>query len=119
MEYIGFLNQTLQEVHLVAPTFSVGVAAVLALALLFLSGFASASEIAFFNLSPNDINELDTEKNQPDKKIQLLRDDSERTLATILIILTAIANAAAVLIPEPEFSAPTITTPTAIPSGKL
>ena len=85
MEYIGFLNQTLQEVHLVAPTFSVGVAAVLALALLFLSGFASASEIAFFNLSPNDINELDTEKNQPDKKIQLLRDDSERTLATILI----------------------------------
>ena len=71
--------------HLVAPTFSVGVAAVLALALLFLSGFASASEIAFFNLSPNDINELDTEKNQPDKKIQLLRDDSERTLATILI----------------------------------
>ncbi|MBR7054187.1 MAG: gliding motility-associated protein GldE [Prevotella sp.] len=62
-----------------------GVAAVLALALLFLSGFASASEIAFFNLSPNDINELDTEKNQPDKKIQLLRDDSERTLATILI----------------------------------
>ena len=85
MEYIGFLNQTLQEVHLVAPTFSVGVAAVLALALLFLSGFASASEIAFFNLSPNDINELDTEKNQHDKKIQLLRDDSERTLATILI----------------------------------
>jgi len=85
VEYIGFLNQTLQEVHLVAPTFSVGVAAVLALALLFLSGFASASEIAFFNLSPNDINELDTEKNQPDKKIQLLRDDSERTLATILI----------------------------------
>ncbi|MBQ4222915.1 MAG: gliding motility-associated protein GldE [Prevotella sp.] len=62
-----------------------GVAAVLALALLFLSGFASASEIAFFNLSPNDINELDTEKNQHDKKIQLLRDDSERTLATILI----------------------------------
>ena len=57
----------------------------MALALLFLSGFASASEIAFFNLSPNDINELDTEKNQPDKKIQLLRDDSERTLATILI----------------------------------
>ena len=57
----------------------------MALALLFLSGFASASEIAFFNLSPNDINELDTEKNQADKKIQLLRDDSERTLATILI----------------------------------
>ena len=85
MEYIDFLNQTLQEVHLVAPTFSVGVAAVLAVALLFLSGFASAAEIAFFNLSPNDINELDTDKNIPDKKIQLLRGDSERTLATILI----------------------------------
>ena len=35
------------------------IAAVLAAILLFLSGYASGSEIAFFNLSPNDLNELD------------------------------------------------------------
>ncbi|MBO4821437.1 MAG: gliding motility-associated protein GldE [Prevotella sp.] len=62
-----------------------GVAAALAVLLLFFSGFASASEIAFFSLSPNDLNELDPERNDNDRKIQCLRDDSERTLATILI----------------------------------
>lgn len=58
---------------------------VLAALLLILSGFASGSEIAFFSLSPNDINELDQQKTETDKKIQMLREDSERTLATILI----------------------------------
>ena len=62
------------------------VAAVLAAFLLFLSGFASGSEIAFFSLSPQDLDELDPEKNDKDRKIQMLRDDSERTLATILIM---------------------------------
>ena len=59
--------------------------AVLACLLLFASGFASGSEIAFFSLSPNDLNELDEEKNKSDGIIQRLRDESERTLATILI----------------------------------
>ncbi|MBR4387778.1 MAG: gliding motility-associated protein GldE [Prevotella sp.] len=61
------------------------IAAALAALLLLFSGFASGSEIAFFSLSPNDLNELDPEKNAADRKIQLLREDSERTLATILI----------------------------------
>lgn len=61
------------------------IAFVLAALLLLLSGFASGSEIAFFSLSPNDINELDQQKTETDKKIQKLREDSERTLATILI----------------------------------
>lgn len=59
--------------------------AVLAVILLMASGFASGSEIAFFSLSPTDLNELDDEKNKADKKIKQLREDSERTLATILI----------------------------------
>ena len=63
----------------------VAVACVLTLVLLGLSGFASGSEIAFFSLSPSDISELNSSKSSRDKKIQLLRDDSERTLATILI----------------------------------
>ena len=53
--------------------------------LLSLSAFASASEIAFFSLSPTDIESLDPDKNTSDKLIQQFRDDSERTLATILI----------------------------------
>ncbi len=67
------------------PTTGAVLALVLACLLLLVSGFASGSEIAFFSLSPNDLNELDEEKNPVDGKIQRLRDDSERTLATILI----------------------------------
>lgn len=68
-----------------SPTLGVIIAACLAALLLFVSGFASGSEIAFFSLSPSDINDLDAERSIPDRNIQALRDDSERTLATILI----------------------------------
>ena len=64
---------------------SVILAILLAVFLLSLSAFASASEIAFFSLSPTDIESLDPDKNTSDKLIQQFRDDSERTLATILI----------------------------------
>lgn len=74
---------TLIEFHPV--TIGVIIAAALAAILLFVSAFASGSEIAFFSLSPNDINELQPEKSAVDKKISTLREDSERTLATILI----------------------------------
>ena len=67
------------------PTFGAVLAGVMACLLLFVSGFASGSEIAFFSLSPNDLNELDEEKRKVDGLIKKLRDDSERTLATILI----------------------------------
>jgi gliding motility-associated protein GldE len=53
--------------------------------LLLLSGFASGSEIAFFSLTPKELSELNPEHSARDKSIQMLRDDSERTLATILI----------------------------------
>ena len=55
---ISFLQQTLSEVHLMAPTTGVIIAAVLAAILLLFSGFASGSEIAFFSLSPQDLSEL-------------------------------------------------------------
>ncbi|MBR5062041.1 MAG: gliding motility-associated protein GldE [Prevotella sp.] len=67
------------------PTFGVYFAIGLTCLLLVLSGLASGSEIAFFSLSPTDIAELDPERNAADRNIQMLRDDSERTLATILI----------------------------------
>ncbi len=67
------------------PTFGVVVAAIIAAILLLCSGYASGSEISFFSLSPEDIDELDEKKTTADKKICMLRNDSERTLATILI----------------------------------
>ena len=72
-------------IKFVAPGFGVIIAAVLAVVLLMLSAFASGSEVAFFSLSPNDLLELDESKSAADKKIKMLREESERTLATILI----------------------------------
>ena len=66
-------------------TMGVVLAAILAAFLFLLSGFASGSEIAFFSLSPQDLDELDPDRRSDDKSIVMLRDDSERTLATILI----------------------------------
>lgn len=68
-----------------APTVSTIVAACLAALLLMASAFASGSEIAFFSLTPNDINELQPERSSTDRNIQMLREDTDRTLATILI----------------------------------
>ena len=62
-------------------TTGIVLAAILAAFLLLLSGFASGSEIAFFSLSPQDLDD----KRSEDSRIVMLRDDSERTLATILI----------------------------------
>ena len=67
------------------PTLGAVIALVLAVLLLFCSGFVSASEIAFFSLSPNDLNEIEQSNKTCDKKIMALLDDSERLLATILI----------------------------------
>lgn len=73
------------EVHFVAPTFGTVVSGLLTCLLLCVSAFASSSEIAFFSLNPNDLSELDEEKTERDRSIKRLREDSERTLATILI----------------------------------
>ena len=67
------------------PTVGVIIASLLAVVLLGLSAFASGSEIAFFSLSPSDLNDMDPEKNSKDSCIEELRMDSERTLATILV----------------------------------
>ena len=65
--------------------FGAWLAALLAVFMLLLSAFASGSEIAFFSLSPNDVNALDPDRSAKDKSIEMLREDNERTLATILI----------------------------------
>lgn len=82
---LSYIISTFSEVHLLPLTWNIVIAAVLAALLLLASAFASGSEIAFFSLSPTDLSALDPERNGRDNNIQQLREDSERTLATILI----------------------------------
>lgn len=77
--------ESVSEVTLIAPDTGSVIALVLAALLLVCSAFASGSEIAVFGLSPSDISELDPDHSDIDRKIVKLREDSERTLATILI----------------------------------
>lgn len=68
-----------------APTTSEIIAIILAAILLLVSGFASASEIAFFSLSPSDKNKIDEHSHPADETISRLLENTERLLATILI----------------------------------
>lgn len=83
--FLHFITNAFGEVSFGVMTPGVGFAILLTLVLLGISGFASGAEIAFFSLSPSDISELNGSKQLRDKTIQVLREDSERTLATILI----------------------------------
>ena len=83
--FLHFITNPFGEVSFGVMTPGVAFAILLTLVLLGISGFASGAEIAFFSLSPSDISELNGSKQSRDKTIQVLREDSERTLATILI----------------------------------
>ena len=83
--FLHFITYAFGEVSFGVMTPGVAFAILLTLVLLGISGFASGAEIAFFSLSPSDISELNGSKQSRDKTIQVLREDSERTLATILI----------------------------------
>ena len=78
------MDDPLSHIQFIAPGIDAIICLISAIFLLLVSGFASGAEIAFFSLSPNDLSELNPD-NTKDKKILMLRDDSERTLATILI----------------------------------
>lgn len=80
----GFLD-LFDEVVIMSPDMGAIVALLMAMVLLLCSGFASASEIAFFSLSPTDISAVEEGKHASDDRILALRADSERLLATILI----------------------------------
>jgi putative hemolysin len=84
LDISGFI-ETLNNVHFIVPSTGVIVAAFITVILLLVSGFASGSEIAFFSLSQDDLEQLKRGESDTDLKIQNLREDSERTLATILI----------------------------------
>lgn len=79
------MTEAVKDVTFNAPSMGAIFSLIMAAILLGVSGFISASEIAYFSLSPTDVAELELEKDNKDKRIQLLRADGERTLATILI----------------------------------
>jgi Mg2+/Co2+ transporter CorB len=83
--YLCRLAELFDGITIYPPSVGAIIAIVLAVLLLFASGFVSASEIAFFSLSPNDLSEIEEEEHSSDKRIMALLEDSERLLATILI----------------------------------
>mgnify|MGYP002586955824 CR=1 FL=1 len=83
--YLSQLADIFNGITVNTPSISAIIAIVLAGVLLLASGFASASEIAFFSLSPSDRNDIDERNHPSDDKISALLGDTERLLATILI----------------------------------
>ena len=83
--YLCRLADLLAGVPETSPTIGAIIAILLAVLLLYASGFVSASEIAFFSLSPVDLSEIEEGKHTSDRRISALLNDSERLLATILI----------------------------------
>lgn len=82
---ISYLRDLCDGVTVVPPTMGAMIALILAILLLYASGFVSASEIAFFSLSPSDLSKIEENEHPSDSRIKALLDDSERLLATILI----------------------------------
>lgn len=83
---IGTVEMTAQAgLSFYPPTVGSVIAIVTALLLLAVSGFVSASEIAFFSLSPEELKQIRESDNPSDRRIVTLLNNSERLLASILI----------------------------------
>ena len=79
------LVDAFSSIQFTAPSVGVVVAIVLVCLLLFCSGFVSASEIAFFSLTPSDLNAIEEGDSVSDRIISQLLGKSQKLLATILI----------------------------------
>lgn len=73
------------QISLTVPDMGAWAALVLGIFLLFVSGFVSASEIAFFSLTSADHLKIEQGEKKADREIRRLLNDSERLMATILI----------------------------------
>ena len=74
--YLCRLADLFDGVTVTAPTIGAIIAILLAVLLLYASGFVSASEIAFFSLSPVDLSEIEEGKHTSDRRISALLNDS-------------------------------------------
>ena len=75
----------IDTIHLFAPSVAAIVSLVIAVVLLMASACISASEVAFFSLSPRDLDKLDEDENNRDGLIQELLEKQENLMAAILI----------------------------------
>lgn len=73
------------QISLTVPDMGAWAALVLGIFLLFVSGFVSASEIAFFSLTSADHLKIEQGEKKADREIHRLLNDSERLMAAILI----------------------------------
>ncbi len=78
----GLFDNVTERALTAGPVFALG----LALLLLFVSGLASVSEVAFFSLTPGDLDEIGEEGHPADTVIKRLLKRSEYLLASILIV---------------------------------
>lgn len=84
-EFIVQIGELFSSVTVDEPEPSGWIALIVAFIMFGGSGFASASEIAFFSLSPHDLNEIEEERHASDRTIKRLLKDTEHLLATILV----------------------------------
>ena len=85
------------NLFLLASGTGLGLGVIGIIVLLFLSGLISGSEVAFFSLTPNDYEEIESRESKANRLILSFRDQPRRLLATILIANNFI-NIAIVLI---------------------
>lgn len=84
---LSFLNfDMVFDISVTEPTTWAWCAMAFSIVLLVCSGLASASEIAFFSLTPQHLAEISEERRSCDTRILQLREHSDRVLATILIL---------------------------------
>jgi len=95
--YLCLVADFLGGFSVTAPSPSAMCAVILAGLLLLVSAFASASETAFFSLSPSELASVAERKHASDARIAKLLDDTERLLATLLIT-NNVANVAVILL---------------------
>ena len=74
------------NIYLTMPSVGAVVAACIAVLLLLGSAFASGSEIAFFSLTRENLNDMAESKSAKDKRVIELLKEPEKLLATILIV---------------------------------
>lgn len=99
MEASDLLLIRLPHLFLLSNAAGLGLGFLSIVLLLFFSGLVSGSEVAFFSLTPNDYEELESKESPVNKLLLSFRDQPRRLLATILIANNFI-NIAIVLISD-------------------
>lgn len=97
--YLGSVAGWLEAASVTTPSVEAIIALACAVLFLLLSAFSSASETAFFSLSPSDMKTVAERKNKADERVAKLLEDGERLWATLLVT-NNLANVAAIMLAD-------------------